>query len=645
VRPGAAAEQWAGSAVGFVRFRMEDVEQSIPARFERQAERYPDRLAVDDGVRAGSYTELNGRANRVAHAILARRGDGPEPVAVLLDHDASLAAAILGVLKAGKFYVPLDPAAPRARTAAVLDDCGARLIVTRGQLRSPAAALAGPERVLLDLDELEAVMPAENPGLLIQPDAFAYVIYTSGTTGRPKGVVDRHRNVLHNVMRYTNGYRIGPHDRLTLLQTAANSGSVSSLFGALLNGATVLPFDLRARGLGALADWLAGEGITIYHSVPTIFRHMLRPESRFPAVRLVRLEGDRASRSDVELFRRHFGPSCSLAVGLGITETGLIRRYVIGHDAPPDEGPVPVGYPVEDMEVRLLGEDGEPAGPGHVGEIAVRSRYLAAGYWRRPDLTAAAFRPDPDGGDARIYKTGDLGRMRADGCLEYLGRKDAQVKIRGHRVELIEVENALLETGRIREAAVAAREDRFGDARLVAYIVPERRPAPSGVELRGILGRALPDYMLPAAFVELEALPLNPNGKVDRRTLPDPPSVRPELATPYVAPRTPLEALLAGIWAEVLGLDRVGVDDRFLDLGGDSLLAARVAARVRDALGIGLPPAALLATPTVAGQALAALREGLGQCDGGDPDFAPEEGEALVPDVPGRARAAEEQGR
>jgi len=282
--------------------------------------------------------------------------------------------------------------------------------------------------------------------------------------------------------------------------------------------------------------------------------------------------------------------------------------YFLDEHTPTAGHVLPVGYPAEDKEILLLDEDGAEVGGDAVGEIAVRSRFLSPGYWRRPDLTAAAFRPDPAGGPERIYRTGDLGRRLPDGCLIHLGRKDFQVKIRGFRVEVAEVEGALLSLPTVQEAVVVAREDRPGDRRLVAYLVPTARPAPTVSALRQALAATLPDYMVPAAFVALDTLPKTPGGKVDRRALPAPGRARPALDQPLVAPRTPVEATVGAIWQEVLGLDEIGLHDNFFDLGGHSLAASQVIARVTETCHVDLPLRMLFEAPTVNGLALAVVQ-------------------------------------
>ena len=582
----------------FEPFAPSEIEQSIPARFAAQARRYPDRLAVKSGLDTWTYAELDRKANRVAGAVVAALGERPEPVGVLLEQGALLVAAILGVLKAGKIYVPLDPAFPEARLAQMLEDAGVRVVVTTADARPMAAAAAPTGAELIEADAADGDGKGQGAEVPIAPSSGAYIYYTSGSTGRPKGVLDSHRNVLHNVLRYTNGLEVTPDDRLTLLQGPGFSGAVSSMFTALLNGAAVLPFDVQRHGVDRIADWLRREAITIYHSVPSLFRCVAASGAVFPALRLIRLEGDRASAADLELFQSAFAPPCVLVNGLGATECGIVRQYFVSAGVPAPPGLVPIGYPVRDMDVLVLDESGRELGPGHVGEIAVRSRYLALGYWQRPDLTAAAFTEDPRDPGVRIYRTGDLGRLRVDDCLEHLGRKDAQVKIRGNRVETAEVEAALLAVDTIREAAVVTR-DESAEPRLVAYVVPGSAGPPNVSELRRRLAGRLPDYMIPSVYVALDALPLTDNRKVDRRALPTPDGRRPVLDEPPVPPRNLLQRELALIWERVLDVRPVGVRDSFFDLGGSSLLAVRMIDDVERALARKLPLSVMLSGATI----------------------------------------------
>jgi acyl carrier protein len=340
----------------------------------------------------------------------------------------------------------------------------------------------------------------------------------------------------------------------------------------------------------------------------------------------VALGSEPTRASDVALFRRAFAPPCRLITRFGSSEAGNVALCVAEHEGAAVEDPLPAGWPVADREVVLLDESGAPVGHGKAGEIAIRSRYIAAGYWRRPDLTAAAFTDDPAGDGLRMFRTGDLGRWREDGCLVHLGRKDDLVKIRGHRVELGEVERVLLAAPGVADGAVVARPDRSGATRLVGYVVASGAVTiPVGV-LSASLRVALPDFMVPSAFVFLDALPRTPTGKVDRRLLSAPDPVRPPLDTPFVAPSTPIERKVAAIWAEVLGIEPVGLDDGFLELGGDSLVAARVATRVGETLDVVLGPEDLLVSGTV--RAMAAMILGRAAAK-----LGPGQLEALIRDV------------
>ena len=529
----------------FIEFPQEAIEQSIPARFEQQVHQYADCLAVKAKEQALTYAELNAAANRVAHAILARRGEGQEPVALLFAKGVSLIVAILGVLKAGK---------------------------------------------------------TDNPDLALSPDALSSLIYTSGSSGQPKGVVEKQRNVLHVIMTQTNEYHICAQDRLTFLGSRGGD-----IYRALLNGAALYPVEIKQEGLANLAHWLIQEGITIYNSVVSAFRHFcdtLSGDEKFPQLRLIKLIGEPVYRRDVEFYKKYFAPDCIFVNSLGTTEAGHFRHYFVDQETQITGSLVPVGYAVEGNEVLLLDNDGQEVGFNHIGEITVKSRYLSLGYWRRPDLTQAAFRPAAAGGEERLYRTGDLGYMLPDGCLIHLGREDLQVKIRGNRVEIAEIEMALLALDTVKEAVVVAREDVPGDLRLVAYIVPAGTPVPTIDMLRRAVAEKLPDYMVPAAFVMMDALPLIGIGKVDRQALPAPGRVRPALPNPLVAPRTHCETELIRIWSEGLDLDQVGIYDNFLELGGHSLLATRIISRVRDAFHVDVPLPALLEAPTVADMAV-----------------------------------------
>jgi amino acid adenylation domain-containing protein len=491
-----------------------------------------------------------------------------------------LIAAILGALAAGKIYVPLDPAHSPARNRDALADCSPALLLGRpGEPRAARDLLTGDR--LLDLAAIDERAPSEDPNLDLAPDRLAYIYYTSGSTGRPKGVADCHRNVLHNILRYTDSLMIGCEDRLTLLQSCAYSGAVSSLFAALFNGASSHVIDLPAEGVQGLARRIEAERITMFHGVPAIFRALVATDVDLSSLRVVRLEGDLAGRRDAELFQRRFGRGCALVNGLGATETGLTCQYFLAPDRPLAAGGLPVGYPIADVEIAILGEDGSEAAPGVIGEVEVRSRYLAVGYWGDPARTAERF--GGDCGGVRCYWSGDLGRRRSDGALELLGRKDLLVKLNGAWVDLGAVEQALLELPGVRDAAVVVREAEGGRTELVAYLVPAGMPPPDPSEWRAGFARRAPQLPAPTRWEWLPALPPDANGKIDRAKLPAPAD---RLAT------TDADASDAvGVcWQEILGAGAIRRDQPFGEAGGDSFAAIELALLLERRLQAPVPP-------------------------------------------------------
>jgi len=588
----------------FVEFNKDEIEQSIPKRFEQQARKYSNRTAVVTRNQTLTYDQLNQGVDRLAGAILHQRGGRQEPIALLLEQSASAISTILGVLKAGKIYVPLDTTYPQARIEYILEDSQAPVIVTNNRNFLLARELAKHNACqLLNIDELDPISFVEEPDSHISPDSLAWILYTSGSTGQPKGVVQTHRNVLHDIMNYTNAFHICQADRLILLTSYSVVDTVRTMYGALLNGASLYPVDVKKDGLTHLADWLNHHQITIYRSFSTLFRHFidtLDGDQQFPKLRLLYLCGEPVYRRDLELYKKQFSPDCIFVNGIGSTECLTYRWNLMDKKIQVNDNNVPVGYPLEDIEVLLLDDGGKEVAFNEIGEMSVRSRYLSSGYWRRPELSQVKFLSDPNGGDERIYRTGDLGLILDDGCLVHMGRKDFQVKIRGYRIEVGEIEAALLNIDNIKEAVVILREDRPRDRYLAAYIVPSRQPALSITALRHALAEKLPGYMVPSAFIILDALPLLPNGKLDRQRLPYPDSSRPNLDTPFIVPETSVEQALAKIWAEVLNVNHVGAHDNFFDLGGHSLAATRIVSRVIKHFQVDLPLQSLFQSPTVA---------------------------------------------
>ena len=587
-------------------FHINEIHQTLTSRFEKQVAEYPEKNAIKDKEISLTYSELNQWANQIARCVIAQRGADPEPIVILIEQGRDFIAALLGVLKAGKFYVPLDPEFPKARNRHITENSQASLIITSRKNVELARKLSLPTCNILVLDEIDNEVSTDNLNLPISPTNLANIIYTSGSTGKPKGVVQNHCNLLHNCRNYTNSMQIVPRDRMTLLHSCSVMGAVNGIFNALLNGATLYPFDVKKEGLNNLAKWLIDEKITIYYSVVTLFRHFasflsdnLQFAKQFQDLRLIRLGGEPVFEKDLNLYKKHFYENCLLYIGLGSTETGAIKLFIADKNTQIGEQKIPLGNSVDDMTVLLLDQAGHCVEPGEVGEICVQSQYIALGYWQNPERTQAAFLPDPEGGCQRIYRTGDLGQYLPDGSLIHKGRKDFQIKVRGYRVEVAEIEASLLENAKVKETVVKDQKNNRDETILVGYIVPEDGESLSSNELHKDLLERIPDYMLPSAFVFLESLPLTPNGKVDRRALPVPHLSQQAAGADFIAPRTSLENQISEIWCEVLNLQQVGIHQNFFELGGHSLLASQVIVRLSQVLQLELSMHSLFEHPTL----------------------------------------------
>lgn len=583
-------------------FKKADIEQSISNRFEQQVEQFSERLAVKTAATSLTYNELNRRANRIAHAILSSRSPAREPVAFVLHQGISAIATMLGILKAGRFYLSLDPSHPAHWLSPILECAEYPLILTDSANLRCAINIGNKGDNIINIDEVDSHRSDHNPGLSVSPDAFAYLYCTSGSTGTPKAVAQTHRHALHQIMTYTNSFALGADDRCTLLHSLTFSASRMDILGPLLNGAAVLPFSAATEGAVIFFRWLRDEEITVLHWIPSAFRHYFGTETgagTFPNLRLVILGSEPITSREVELYRRHFSTNCTFVNRYGTTETGNICFCSIDKNTELATGAVPVGFPLEDVDVRVLDEDDDEVEQGQVGQIAVVSPYFS-GYWRQPELTSASFSADTASPDRTIYHTGDSGYRLPDGGLVHLGRSDSQVKVRGHRVELGQVERVLLEHPRVREAAVVTQDEPPDDVRLIAYFIGSDRDRLTSGTLRSYLQRRLPAYMIPGIFIQLNELPNTPSGKLDRENLPHPSDINLALEDRYVEPRTELEHRLAAMWSEVLDVPRVGIHDSFLDLGGHSLLAGKLIVRISEIGEVAISFRDFFEHPTVA---------------------------------------------
>ncbi|NMO13901.1 non-ribosomal peptide synthase/polyketide synthase [Pyxidicoccus fallax] len=575
---------------------------SLHSLFEAQARRTPDAVALQFEDSRLTYARLDARANQLAHQLHSL-GVGPESrVGVCLERSVEMVVALLGVLKAGAAYVPLDPGYPQERLAFMLADSEPRVLLTQQHLLARLPSSSVPVLCLDSQWPLVAQQPESSPGVTVTPRGLAYVIYTSGSTGRPKGAMNEHGAVLNRLHWMQQAYGLGPGDSVLQKTPFSFDVSVWEFFWPLMTGARLVV----ARPGGHqepsyLARLIASERITTLHFVPSMLRAFLEEpglEEACASVRRIVCSGEALL---AELARRCLErlPHVGLHNLYGPTEAAV---DVTAWTCQPGDTrtSVPIGRPIANTRIHLLDASLRPVPPGVPGELFIAGVQVGRGYLARPGLTAERFLPDPFSPEpgARMYRTGDLARWLSDGTVDYLGRLDFQVKVRGLRIELGEIEAALAALPEVREAAVLAHKGIAGDARLVAYVVPrDAGPVDSG-SLREALRKTLPEYMVPSAFMALEALPLSPNGKLDRKALPVPEAAA-RTAT-YEAPATPTEEQLASLWAEVLGVEKVGRHDDFFALGGHSLLATQVASRVRKSFGVELPVRALFGAPTLA---------------------------------------------
>ncbi len=569
--------------------------------FARRALDAPNAPAFIVGGKTVTYCQLLDRSNRLAH-YLQKRGVKPgDMVAVCLRRSTDMVAAVLAVTRAGAAYVPLDPDYPKDRLAFMLQDARAALALTQWSLLD---RLPADPSLLANLDQLDgelAACPNTDPLRIYTPDATAYVIYTSGSTGKPKGVMVRHRAAVNTIDWVNRTFGVGPKDRLLFITSLSFDLSVYDIFGVLgAGGCLYLADEHEQKDPTKLAEILGSGAITMWNSAPAALQQLMPFLSRVspsPALRLVLLSGDWLPVTLPGQIRKSFPNAKVIALG-GATEASIWSNWFPVESVDPEWTSIPYGKPIRNARYHILDSRLEPLPVGVAGELHIGGLCLADGYLNLPDLTAERFVADPFRPGERLYKTGDLARYLRDGNIEFLGRIDHQVKVRGFRVELGEIEAALVQHPAVRAAVVKPFKDESSSVGLAAYVVVTGAVEPA--DLSQYLRRDMPDYMIPAAFMFLESLPLTPNGKVDRAALPTPHASVP---ANYEAPESDAERALQKLWEDVLNVRPVSVTARFEDLGGHSLLAAQLVSRIEIELGHKLPLEALFTAPTVRDQA------------------------------------------
>lgn len=572
-------------------------DRAVHELFEEQVRQTPDAIALVFGAERLTYAELNGRANRLAFR-LREYGVGRDTlVACCLERSFDLMVALLAVLKAGGAYVPLDSTYPAERLAMMIEDTAATVLLAHPHLLRHLPRT--PARVLTLQDPELALRPDEDPEPVSGPRDLAYVMYTSGSTGKPKGVMIEHRSIVR-LVRNTNFIEIGPDEVFLQLAPASFDAATLEIWAPLLNGARLALMPPQIPSLEEIGYAIRSFGVTTLWLTAGLFHRMV--DERLDDLLLLRqlvAGGDVLSTAHVGRLLAKAG-SLRLVNGYGPTEgtTFTCCHTISSRDA--DSGSIPIGRPIANTRVHLLDEALQPVRVGVAAELCAAGDGLARGYWNQPESTAEKFVPyagDPDG---RVYKTGDLARYREDGCIEFLGRIDQQIKLRGFRIEPGEIEAALARHPGVRESVVVARTQDSGDKRLAAYVVPSGSTAPAAPALREFLKERLPAYMIPSDIVTLPALPLSPNGKIDREKLPAPGagSVLPP-PPPVSQQTTATEKTLSDLWKRVLEVEHVGLEDNFFDLGGDSLLLIQIHAELTKTIAPGLSVTDLFEFTTV----------------------------------------------
>jgi amino acid adenylation domain-containing protein len=594
--------------------------------FREAATRFKDHTAIDYANKRTTYATLDGEANKLANFLVASGASRGSIVAVLIEDPVAVITAIIGILRAGCVFVPLDPSIPEKRLEAMVAEVSPGWFLFESRFSGVLERIATSPARVISVDSVASIdtLPAslgqvegyasftntEPPTTEVHPDDMAYVFFTSGSTGKPKGIAGRLKGIDHFIKWEIKALGLGEGVRVSQLTTPAFDAVLRDIFVPLCAGGTICIPPGRDTILDTkkLIDWIDIEGISVIHCVPSLFRAIVNEDLNsdyFPELTHILMAGEPLLPKDVGKWIEKFGDRVQLVNLYGPSETTMTKFAYFVKSSDKGLESIPIGKPIEGAAAVLVDAENKLCAPGTVGEIYIRTPFRTHGYYNQPELTQQVFIPNPFGKDPNdvVYKTGDLGRVMPDGNFEFLGRRDLQVKIRGTRIELSEIDKILRAHEAVKDLAVIDREDANGNKFLCAYFVLGQQVETGA--FRDYLSSRLPAEMVPSAFVLMDKLPRTISGKVDRKALPAPGQLRAELEKHFEPPRTPIEATLVEIWIEVLGIDRVGINDNFFEMGGHSLLVFQVISRTREAFGVDLPLRTLFEASTVEKQALA----------------------------------------
>ncbi|MCM3132898.1 AMP-binding protein [Paenibacillus polysaccharolyticus] len=577
--------------------------QTIPEQFSFICDNYPDSIAIKTMDNSITYGQLEDRAGRVAHSVLKHATSASNHVIISLDKDEDMLAAMFGTLMAGKAYVPFDSGYGETWSNTIINDVCPSLIIT-DRSNYIIKLLADKHQIsVFYMDDLLADLPLEREYYAATPESVASILYTSGSTGEPKGVMQNHQNILFHVRLLTDLFKIGPEDKHTLLPSYIHDASTTDIFCTLLNGATLYPFKLKRNGFLELSSYLQSSGITLYHSTPTVFRELVNcpaNETSFLSLRLIIVGGEPVRKEDVISFRKLFPKNCLFVNGYGATETsGFVALNILDRSAQLDEGGViPIGTAPPGIHLILVDEHKVPV--SQEGEIAVECNHIALGYLNKAESTKKVYGRGFTSPESRVYFTGDYGYMTASGKIQLIGRKDRQMKIRGNRIDMAEIESALAEMAAVKQVAVCA-EQYADQSELLAYLVLNKSEMETGMEyeIRSYLAKRLPDYMAPSKLVFLSELPMTRTNKVDYIALASQREVLNVLSEQATVSSTDTLEIVWNIWKKILRNSAIALDDHLVDRGASSLHVMKAQSAVHELLQRKIPLIHFFEYPTI----------------------------------------------